>query len=181
MGRLLHIVECKRRIAAKKGFNPWGRRFGISFDENTSVRGLDNQIIKYLVKGNEDSSAALCELIMGIKGLGHAPRFNNLDSESKMGVTDITLFLLDLVRFEAMYRLGWLDDYVFLKVPLVDLIQTFQDLFSAARHSSPALSSAHPLYEQYVAEFEGDRHSFIRKLIPEAIKSFCDSEDDAGT
>jgi hypothetical protein len=181
MGRLLYIVECKRRIAAKKGFNPWGRRFGISFDENTSVRRLDNQIIKYLIKGNEDSSSALYELIMGIKGLGQAPRFHHLDSESKMGVTDITLFLLDLVRFEAMYRLSWLDDYPFLRVPLVDIIQSFPDQFSAARHSSPALSSAHPLYEQYVAEFEGDRHSFIRKLIPEAIKAFCDMEDDAGT
>ena len=181
MGRLLYISECKRRIAAKKGFSPWGRRFGISLDDNTSIRRLDNPVIKYLVRGNEDSSSALYELIMGMKGLGLAPRFHYLDSESKMNVTDITLFLLDLVRFEAMYRLSWLDDYPFLKVPLVDLIQTFHEEFSAARHNTPALSSAHPLYEEYVAEFEGDRHSFIRKLIPEAIKTFCDMEDDAGT
>jgi hypothetical protein len=98
-----------------------------------------------------------------------------------MNVTDVTLFLLDLARFEAMYRLGWLDDYPFLKVPLIDLIQTFNEQFSAVRNNSPALSSAHPLYEEYVAEFEGDRHAFIRKLIPEAIKVFCDLEDDAGT
>ena len=110
MGRLLYISECKRRIAAKKGFSPWGRRFGISLDDNTSIRRLDNPVIKYLVRGNEDSSSALYELIMGMKGLGLAPRFHYLDSESKMNVTDITLFLLDLVRFEAMHRLGWLDD-----------------------------------------------------------------------
>jgi len=181
MGRLLYISECRRRIDAKKGFSPWRRRFGISFDENTSVRRLDNQVIKYLVRGSEDSSSAFYELIMGMKGLGLAHRFHYLDSEPKMNVTDITLFLLDLVRFEAMYRLGWLDDYPFLKVPLVDLIQAFQDQFSPARHNTPALSGAHPLYEQYAAEFEGDRHSFIRKLIPEAIKTFCDMEDDAGT
>ncbi|MGA3114192.1 MAG: hypothetical protein ABSF90_07140 [Syntrophobacteraceae bacterium] len=181
MGRLLYISECKRRIAAKKGFSPWGRRFGISFDDNTSIRLIDNQVIKYLVRGNEDSSSAFYELIMGIGGLGLAPRFHYLDSQSKMNVTDVTLFLLDLARFEAMYRLGWLDDYPFLKVPLIDLIQTFNEQFSAVRNNSPALSSAHPLYEEYVAEFEGDRHAFIRKLIPEAIKVFCDLEDDAGT
>jgi hypothetical protein len=181
MGRLLYISECKRRIAAKKGFTPWVRRFGISFDDSTSIRRLDNPIIKYLVQGNDDSSSAFYELIMGIKGLGLAPRFHYLDSESKMNVTDITLFLLDIVRFEAMYRLGWLDDYPFLQVPLIDLIQSFHEQFSAARHNSPALSSAHPLYEEYVAEFEGDRHALIRKLIPEAIKVFCDLEDDAGT
>jgi len=166
MGRLLFISECRRHIAAKKGFSPWGRRFGISFDDNTSVRRLDNPVIKYLVRGSEDSSSAFYELIMGIKGLGLAPRFHYLDSESKMNVTDITLFLLDLVRFEAMYRLSWLDDYPFLKVPLVDLIQTFHEEFSAARHNTPALSSAHPLYEEYVAEFEGDRHAFIKSSFP---------------
>lgn len=181
MGRLLFISESKRRIAAKKGFGPWGRRFGTSFDESTSIRQLDNPVIKYLVRGDQDSSSALYELIMGIKGLGLAPRFHYLDSESKMKVTDITLFLLDLVRYEAMYRLGWLDDYLFLKVPLLDLIQAFHEQFSSARHNSPALSSDHPLYEQYAAEFEGDRHSFIRKLIPDAIKAFCDMEDDART
>ena len=181
MGRLLYISECRRRIDAKKGFSPWRRRFGISFDENTSVRRLDNQVIKYLVRGSEDSSSAFYELIMGMKGLGLAHRFHYLDSEPKMNVTDITLFLLDLVRFEAMYRLSWLDDYPFLKVPLVDLIQTFHEEFSAARHNTPALSCAHWLYEEYAAEFEGDRHSFIRKLIPEAIKTFCDMEDDAET
>ncbi len=181
MGRLLYISECKRRIDAKKGFSPWGRRFGISLDDNISMRRLDNPVIKYLARGNEDSSSAFYELIMGMKGLGLALRFHYLDSESKMNITDITLFLLDLVRFEAMYRLGWLDDYPFLKVPLLDLIQAFHEQFSAARNNTPALSSAHPLYEEYAAEFEGDRHSFIRKLIPEAIKIFCDIEDDAGT
>ncbi len=98
-----------------------------------------------------------------------------------MCVTDITLFLLDLVRFEAMFRLGWLEDYPFLEVPLVDLVQTFQTQFSAAGNIPPALSETHPLYGKYSAEFESDRHSFIRKLIPEAIKTFCDTEDDSGT
>lgn len=174
MGSLLYISECRRRIAAKKVLNPWLRRFGISFDENTSIRRLDHRVIKSLVMGGEDSSSALYELIMGIKGLGPAARFHYLDSKSKMGVTDITLFLLDLVRFEAMYRLGWLEDYPFLEISLVDLVQSFQDKFSAAGNGAPALSAAHPLYEKYAAEFEGDRNSFVRKLIPEAIKTFCD-------
>jgi len=181
MGRLLYISECKRRIAAKKGFSPWGRRFGISFDDNTSIRLIDNQVIKYLVRGNEDSSSAFYELIMGIGGLGLAPRFHYLDSQSKMNVTDVTLFLLDLARFEAMYRLGWLENYTFLELPLVDLIQSFKPQFSAQGLTPPALSAAHPLYPEYLAEFEGDRNSFVRKLIPEAIKAFCDLEDDAGT
>lgn len=180
MGRVLFIAECKRRIVAKKGFEPWWRRFGIEFDENTSVRSLDTPVIRRLARGDEDSSSAFYELIMGMKGLGHAARFHFLDARSKMRVTDITLFLLDLVRFEAMFRLGWLEDYRHLKVPLLDIVEDFQDQFSASGLSSPILSSTHPLYKEYVAQFESDRHSFVRRLIPEAIKVFCDPEDDIG-
>jgi hypothetical protein len=181
MARIFHIDEARRRIAARKGFDPWRRRFGISFDENTSIRRLDSLVIKYLVRGNEESAAALYDLIMGMKGLGCAPRFHYLDSECKMGVTDISLFVLDMVRFETMFRLGWLEDYYFLEVALVDLVLNFQTHSSAARNNRPILSEAHPLYAKYSAEFQSDRHSFIRKLIPEAIKTFCDMEDESGT
>jgi len=181
MGELVYISESRRRIAAKKGFDPWMRRFGISGDENTTIRVLDNYVVSRLALGDEDSSTAFYELIMGIKGLGYAPRFRYLDTQTKMGVTDITLFLLDLVRFEAMYRLGWLENYPALEVPLVDLVQNFQNQFSVTRHIAPPLSRNHPLYEKYEAEFGGDRHSFVRKLVPEAVKTFRDMEDDAET
>jgi hypothetical protein len=134
-----------------------------------------------LAHGKEGSSTAFHELIMGIKGLGLASRFHYLDGDSKMSVTNMTLFLLDLVRFEAMYRLGWIEDYPFLGTALVDLVQNFHEQFAAAGNKSPTLSKAHPRYPEYMALFEGDRHSFIRKLIPEAIKTFCAMEDDSGT
>ena len=180
MGRLLFIDECRRRILARKGFDPWGRRFGAHFDENTSVRGLDTSVIKILARGNEDSSSAFYELIMGIMGMGHVARFQFLDARAKMSVTDITIFMLDLARFEAMFRLGWLEDYQYLKLPLLDIVEGFQDKLLEARRGSPVLSRAHPLYKDYVAQFDFDRHSFVRKLIPEAIKAFCDPEDDIG-
>ncbi|MCL5406494.1 MAG: hypothetical protein M1398_07235 [Deltaproteobacteria bacterium] len=180
MGRVLFIAECRRRIVARKGFDPWYRRFGMCFDENTSARSLDTAVIRRLARGNEDSSSAFYELIMGIKGLGHAARFHFLDARTKMCVTDITLFLLDLVRFEAMFRLGWLENYRYLEVPLLDIIEDFPQKFSESRHSSPVLCSTHPLYKEYAAQFEFDRPSFVRRLIPEAIKVFCDPGDDIG-
>jgi hypothetical protein len=160
MARIVDINEGRRRLAAKKGFTPWSRRFRASFDEDTSIRALDSPVIRYLVRGDEDSSTALNELVMGIKGLGPGPRFHYLDSQSKMCVTDITLFLLD--------------DYAFLEIPLIDLIVNFRDQFLAARYTSPGLSHSHPLYPNYLAEYESDRDVFLRKLIPEAIKAFCD-------
>ena len=180
LAKILDLNERKRHLTAKKGFEPWFRRFGTPFDDNTSIRDLDSSIVRHLIRGGEESAMALYELIMGIMGLGAGPRFHYLEIDNKMGVTDITLFLLDLLRFEAMYRLGWLVDYPFLTVPLLDLVQNFSGQFSAARHQSPALSPAHPKYSLYIAEFEGDRNSFVRKMIPEAIQAFCENKDDAG-
>ncbi|MFZ2445021.1 MAG: hypothetical protein WAW37_01565 [Syntrophobacteraceae bacterium] len=178
MAKILDLNERKRHLAAKKGFEPWARRFGTHFEDDTSIRDLDSSIVRYLIRGGEDSAMALYEIIMGIMGLGAGPRFHYLESNNKMGVTDVTLFLLDLLRFEAMYRLGWLVDYPFLNVPLLDLVQNFRGQFSAARHQSPALSPAHPKYTQYLAEFEGDRNTFVRKMIPEAIQVFYTQSND---
>ncbi|MGC8490445.1 MAG: hypothetical protein ACP5SH_01795 [Syntrophobacteraceae bacterium] len=180
MGRIFYLAECKRRLAARKGFAPWWRRFGIQFDENTTVRSLDTLVLRRLARGNEESSTAFYELIMGIKGLGNGARFDFLEPRSKMCVTDITIFLLDLTRFEVMYRLDWLEDYRFLNIALLDLVEDFHDKFVASRHSSPVLSSRHPRYREYAAQFEFDRQSFIRRLIPEAVKLYCDPEDDIG-
>lgn len=180
LARVLFLAERKRHLAAKKGFDPWTRRFGTTFDDETSVRRLDDSIIKFLIPGGEDSAAALYELVMGMQGLGAGSRFHSLDSENKMGIMDVTLFLLDLTRFEAMRRLGWLDDYPYLNIPLIDLVQGFRTQFASARNQCPPLSSAHPQYLQYSTEFEGDRNAFVRKLIPEAIQTFCRGKGGAG-
>ncbi len=178
MAQILDLFECKRHLTAKRGFEPWSRRFGKAFEDGTSIRDLDSSIVRYLIRGGEDSAMALYEFIMGVMGLGAGPRFHHLETNNKMGVTDITLFLLDLLRFEAMYRLGWLVNYRFLTVPLLDLVQNFRSQFSAARHQSPSLAPSHPKYILYLAQFESDRGSFVRKMIPEAIQAFCATEND---
>jgi len=177
---IIDLNERRRHLKAKKGFEPWSRRFGVYFSDDTSVRDLDSSTIRYLIRGGEDSATALYELIMGINGLGSGQRFHYLESDRKMGVTDITLFLLDLLRFEAMYRIDWLNEYQFLTVPLLDLIQHFHTQFAASRHQSPALSPLHPRYAEYLAQYEGDRNAFVRRLIPEAIQIFCSQEDNTG-
>lgn len=180
VAQVLDMEERRRHLAAKKGFDPWSRRFGASFDDDTSIRRLENPLLKELVRGGEEATAALYDLIMGISGMGAGTRFHYLESEKKMEVTDVALFLLDLLRFEAMYRLGWLEDYPALSVSLLDLVQNFKKRFSCEKQRTPALSPAHPGYSQYLAEFETDRGAFVRRLIPEAIRVFCSRRDDTG-
>jgi hypothetical protein len=79
-----------------------------------------------------------------------------------------------------MFRLGWLEDNPYLQCPMLDLIEDFQNKFAQSKLTSPTLSTNHPLYKDYASQFDFDRHAYVRRLIPEAIKVFCDPGDDIG-
>ena len=175
---ILDLRERKRHLAAKRGFEPWTRRFGGSFEDDASPGSLDDPVIKHLIAGDEESAAALYELAMGALGLGAGPRFHFLESREKMAVMDLTLYLLDLFRFEAMRRLGWTEDLDALHAPLVELIVEFASGLQPGAHRTPALCPAHPRYREFLDAFEGDRAAFVRRLIPEAIESFNSSGED---
>jgi len=172
VAQILEMREKKRQLAAKKGFQGWTRRFCEFYDENTRLEDLSDSTLEVLIRGNEESSMPLYELILGIKGLGMGPRFYFMESGEKMAIMDITLFLLDQLRFEAMRRLGWVDDHPTFHSPLMDLVEQFSGRFSAIRNQTPALSSTHPRYFEYTETFEGDRSGFVRRLIPQVLEVF---------
>lgn len=180
MAVILDMQERKRHLFAKKGFAPWSRRFGTSFSAQTSVRDLEDAVLRHLIKADDEAVSSLHDLIMGIRGLGPSGRFHELEKRSKMTVTDITIYLLDLLRFEAMHRLNWIEDLPVLKTPLFDLVSGRIDWSFEAGRLAPKLSPAHPKFDQYLRQFEGDRNVFVRKLIPDVILAFCNRDDDAG-
>lgn len=172
MAKILDMNEKRQHLTAKRGFDGWNRRFCEPFDENTRLVDLGDETLAKLIQPGEDSSMAIYEFIMGVQGLGTGTRFHFLENLDKMALMDITLFFLDQLRFEAMRRLGWVEESRTSRIPLVDLVTQFQTRFSADRHKTPALSPSHPRYEQYQQTFEGDRAAFIRRLTPEALEIF---------
>lgn len=172
MAEILDLQDRKRRLVAEKGYAGWIRRFSESFDPKTAVADLSDSTLVVLIRGDEESSLCLYDFIMGVMGLGAGLRFYFLDNAEKMTVMDVTFFLLDQCRFEVMRRLGWLEDYPTLHVPMVDLVTSFRDTFPRERHTAPSLSPGHPGFEQYEKLFGGDRAAYVRRLIPGAIEEF---------
>ena len=172
MGKVLEMEEQKRHLTAKRGYESWKRRFSETFDPNAAPVDLSDAVLAALIEGSEESSMALYELIMGFLGLGKGPRFYSLEAADIITVTDITLFLLDQLRFESMRRLQWIDDWPTVHIPLLDLVEQFSTRYSPVRHQTPRLSTEHPRFAEYQEAFEGDRDLFIRRLIPDAIKCF---------
>lgn len=179
VAEVLDLQKQRRRLAAKRGFKSWKRRFPDSFDDATTLKDLEEKTLKALIQGGEGSSMPLYDLVLGVLNLGAGARFYSLEGPDKMMVMDVTLFLLDQLRFEAMRRLGWVEDYPARCMPMLDLIEQFVPLYSQTRHQSPPLSPSHPRYDEYRQTFEGDRSAFIRKLIPEAIQIFGAGNEDA--
>lgn len=172
MAKILHMERERRSLTAKRGFQSWLTRFSEQFHQETCLEDLSDSTLRTLIQPGSDSSMLIYEFIMGVKGLGAGPRFYFLENPDKMAVMDITLFFLDQLRFEAMRRLGWVDSYPTMAIPLIDLVDQFASRFVNVRHQTPALSSTHPRYEEYLATFEGDQGAFIRRLIPEMLQAF---------
>jgi hypothetical protein len=172
VAEILDLQDRKRRLVAGKGYANWIRKFSESFDQKTTVADLSDSTLAVLIRGDEESSLCLYDFIMGVMGLGAGLRFYFLDSAVKMTVMDVTFFLLDQCRFEAMRRLGWLEDHPTLHIPLVDLVSSFRDTFPRERHTAPSLSQSHPGFEEYEKTYGGDRAAYVRRLIPDAIEEF---------
>jgi hypothetical protein len=181
VAEVLYLDDRRRRLAAKRGFKSWRQRFSGSFDETTCLEDINVETLRRLIGGGEESETALYELIMGVRGMGAGLRFHFLEGTEKIGVVDVAVFLLDRLRFEAMRRLRWIDDYAGFHIPLIELIEGYGVRFSEAGHDTPALSPSHPRYGEYRRTFVGDRAVFVRRLIPDVIQSFGHAEGDPVT
>jgi hypothetical protein len=172
MTEVIQLESFKRKQAAKRGFRPWSKRFDDKLDERTKLSDLSDKTLLFLISPGDQNIFALYELVMGIKNLGTASDFFQLDKSGKMEVIDISIHLLDQLRFECMRRLNWLESGAEQPVPIVDLVDQYPLLKKEGPSSIPLLKKSHSQYQTYdrLADFE--KETFIRKQIPDAIEEF---------
>ena len=179
MAAIVNLNEQRRQMAARRGFQSWEHRFGETYTDQTCLRDLSDAALKELFRGGPDGSMPLYDCIMGVLGLGLGPRFYYLENKERLLVMDIALFLLDNLRFQAMRRMGWLDDSPLFHVPIVDLILEFSTKYVSMQHWTPTMAATHPAYVDYMETYETDRGSFIRRLIPQALEEFGNPSEES--
>ncbi|MCU0589054.1 MAG: hypothetical protein MUF52_12995 [Syntrophobacteraceae bacterium] len=172
MSEIINFEAKKTQMAARRGFKNWPSRFSESFDEHTRFSDVSDRTLRTLIKGGEESTQPVYDLVMGFFGMGSGFRFHDLEAGDKMEVMDVVIFLLDQFRFEAMRRLGWLEDDPTLGLPIVEAIGQYASRFAVDPHRTPRLSAGHPRFDEYTQAFENDRYAFVRRLIPEAIEIY---------
>jgi hypothetical protein len=172
MSQLLDLTAYRSKVVEERAFRSWRKRFGESYCAETRLADLSDKTLYFLAKPGEEEALAFYELIMGVLGLGEAPRFYYLDDKDQLEVTDVHLFLADQVRFELMRRLGWVTSFPGENYTLLQMVQAFERIKADARQKPATLSESHPEYDAYDKLSSADKQIFIRRKIVKALEDF---------
>ncbi|MEJ5365554.1 MAG: hypothetical protein WHS86_10655 [Desulfosoma sp.] len=172
MGEVIALDEKRRRLRARRAFHLWEKRFGRLFDENTSVHDLPDEVLAVLVQPGDVCTRLVQSLVVKVMTGEDAADLEGLSPPQKIRAIDLTLLMVDQIRFECMRRLGWVEPDPRTQWPIVDLLIRYVDGDAPGTQQTPGLLPSHPLYAQYEKAFAGDQAAFVRKLIPRAIEEF---------
>jgi hypothetical protein len=172
MTKVVDLQTYRTKALEQRGYGPWQKRFGESFDSTTRIVDLSDGTLHYLAQPGESSSVAYYEFIMGVLDLGSAPKFHYLGNKDQMLVVDIHLFLADQMRFEMMRRLEWIRTFEGEKYRLLNMVQEFEKIKIKCWEHPPVLAESNPDYESYKQLTIGDKEVFIRRMLQEALEAF---------
>jgi len=172
MAKVVDLQDYRTKSAEHRGFKPWCKRFGESYGAETRLSELSDRTLYFLARPGEETAMAFYELIMGVLGLGSAPKFYYLPDAQQMMVMDIHLFLADQVRFEMMHRLGWLTGFSGQAYTIIDMVHNFENIKAEWKEKAPALCEADPDFEAYSKLTIGDKQAFVRRKLRQALEAF---------
>ena len=172
MTKVVNLEAYRNKVDSEKGFGAWHRRFGETYSEKTRLADLSDKTLYSLARPGEETAYAFYELILGVLGLGEAPKFFYLSNKDQMLVMDIHLFLADQVRLEMMRRLGWLTGFVGEKYTLLEMVRKAEQVKAECKGEPPRLSEARPDFEDYSRLTSGDKEMFLRRKLREALEAF---------
>jgi hypothetical protein len=172
MAKVIPMDGYRNLQALRAGYSHWRRKFNEAFDAATSITGLGPATLSYLAEPGDHSTAALYTLILGFLGYGLHDSFESLDTQSQSHVLDIHLFMVDQIRFEMMFRLGWLEYFIGNRFPLFEMVTEYDRVKLACQANPPRLAKDHPAFEAYCAHVDRDKQVLIRRMLPLALETF---------
>lgn len=172
MAEIVLLSQYREKSALRDGFHLLRSRFDQDFDACTRLSDLTPEVLYQLALPDEFSMQMLCGMILGFQGFGAAATFDAVDSSVQKEVVGLHLFISDQIRFEMMYRLGWLGHVPGRELPIYAMIRDSADAQRLSRQDPPRLSSDHPDFHSYHALIDRDRQVYIRRLMPAALEVF---------
>ena len=172
MAEIISLALYREQAAVRDGFRSWRTLFEEPLDAQTRLSDLGPKTLSYLAEPGEGGTAVLHAMIIGFSGHGAATPFDALDSNLQTRILDVFLFISDQIRFEMMFRLGWLEHFWGQQQPLFKMVTAFDDIKKRCSVHLPALARNHRDYEQYASLIERDQQVFIRRMFSSVSASF---------
>jgi hypothetical protein len=172
MSNVVDLQAYRVRSVEQRSFRLWSERFGESYDITTKLADLSDRTLYFLALPGEQTAVAYYELIMGILGLGEAPKFYYLANTDQMMIVDIHLFVADQVRLEMMRRLGWLSSFTGQQYTLFEIVRAFEEIKAQCKETPPTLSKDQPDFSLYNTLVHGDKEAYLRRKLREALEAF---------
>ncbi len=158
--------------AVDRARNLWRRRFSDELDVHTRMTDFSDATLATLAYLGEDVTNLLYDVVVAILDIGQGRHFDDLDSEQKMQVMDVALFLIDQIRWECLRRIDWILGFPAENYPLVNLILDYELIKAQFDPPYPQLSETHPRYQEFITRREMDGEAMIRSMIPAALAAF---------
>ncbi len=172
MGELIDLTARRRQRDAAKAFAQWPRRLGCAPAPGDGLCDLPDQVLNRLAELSPESTLAIYDLVLGVRGLGPGERFTYLESQQKVQALDTFLFLADQVRFELMRRLGWVEATAGEEYDLLTLAREPERIRSRPGGPLPRLTSGYPDFAEVERRLQVEPAAVIHSLIPKALQAF---------
>jgi len=162
----------ERTLEAKKGrlLAQWALGVGYRVPPNVALEGLPDKLLLALAESDPRGTSLLEELVSLIVFGGKKP-VTLLAPRMRMRMLEVSLCALDLVRFECMTRLDWIEPQAARQIPLVEILsrepRELKELTGPLR-----LRQDHPYYHRLEALPLLEREAFLRRMIPQALELF---------
>ncbi|MDD5205160.1 MAG: hypothetical protein PHS17_07045 [Desulfobacterales bacterium] len=145
-------------------------RPGLCLDENTACSDLPDDLILFISEDTSESRLRVYDLIMGVLNLGSGYDFEELPSKRLMPLLDVYFMIMDLVRFECMKRIGWVDAVPYADMPIIDLIVKKAGGDGPVLLKISSVKKSHPAFAEFMESNDLDRQTVVRKHAKEAIQ-----------
>ena len=170
MAKIIRLDEYRETAAMRAGSDQWLKTSVNA--TRTSLCELSPHTLFRLAEAGDGNATAFYALIIGFLGYGPSERFDTLDSQTQSHVLDIHLFMADQIRFEIMYRLGWLDCSAGNPFSLFEMVSRFAEVKQVCQAHPPRLAKDHPRWSEYQRLVDRDQQVFIRRMLTSALAAF---------
>ena len=170
---MAEIINFNKFLLGKRtrdAFKDWNNRFGCSLKDTTRIRDLPNHLLLALAEGGSEGNTLLDNVILKVWGIDKGSILE-LPSPIKLKLLDLSLFLMDQLRFECMFRLGWISPLKVREIPILDLLLSEQEEYKTYR-TIPRPNTNHPHYSRVQPMLEIEKEIFIRQQIPVVLDQF---------